>query len=624
MQRRTFIRLGVLGPLSMASNHLFGAVRPADVYSDKVPDGKPHHFCFSRQRFMLDGSIFQIRSGQIDPIRIPRDYWCKRIRMAKAMGLNTISSYLVWNVMEGEPGQFDMKTGRLDFARFIELCAQEGMWVYLRPGPYICGERDFGGLPVWLLRDPNINIRNASDEHFMGAVAQYFDAIAPVIRPLMSDNGGPVLMVQIENEYASFGHDLNYLKKLELMWRERGIDGPFSISDGLSELLRANTYEPGAALGLDPGLEYAKAQVVAGEAPVFEGEGYPGHLSHWGDRDIPVGSFDMALRQLMESGRSFNIYEINGGTNFGFGAGANCSDDGSNFKPDITSYDRGDPIDERGVPTDEYYRLRTIISSATKQSPIAVPDPSPAITFAPTKVRPWASIWDNLPKPYHAERPQANELLTGQLHGMVLYRKTIELNESAVLQINGVHDYATVFANGCLLGNVSRLQRKDIEVSSGNTFLLSSEKLETVTLDVLVDSFGHVNYGHYLDRKGLTEDVLLNGTVLCSWQVFSLPLHENDILCLRPSKRDITRPGIFFRSTVYLERLGDCYVDMNAWDKGYVWINNHLLGRYWSIGPQQRLYCPAEWWRKGASEVIIFDQHRTAPANICGRETLYY
>ncbi|HEX7340424.1 MAG TPA: beta-galactosidase [Rhodanobacteraceae bacterium] len=591
----------------------------ASSMSTAEPDAHPHKFGFARQQFMLDGQVFQIRSGQMDPIRIPREHWRQRIRMAKAMGLNTIALYVMWNALESEPGKFDLDTGRCDFAHFIDLCAAEGMWVYLRPGPYVCAEWDFGGLPTYLLRDPSMRIRDGKDKRYMAAVARYMDAVAPRIKSRMVANGGPILMVQVENEYASFGKDLAYLETLQKMWRARGIEGPFSLSDGLGQIEHTKTYIPGTALGLDGGTHFAKAQLIAGEAPVWVGEGYTGWLSHWGDKDFQTSHYSTTLRELMDAGRSFNLYEVHGGTSFGFGAGANAAADGDSFGADLTSYDYGAPINERGVATGEYHRLRAIIFGVLGRAPVAMPEPPVAIEFGAVTPTPWASVWDNLPAPREVKHPQANELLFHQPHGLVLYRKRVEVAKAGTLDLPGVHDYATVFADGKLVGTVSRVQAKGVpeghavEVPAG-----------TRQLDILVDCFGHVGYGHYThDYKGLVEDVRLDGAVLEGWQVYSLPLASGDVARLKPTADASRQPGVFFRARVDLASPADCFVDMSAWHKGYVWVNGHLLGRYWKIGPQQRLYCPQGWWKAGANEVLIFDQQQTHPAPIRGRVSLH-
>src|SRR5690348_10709326 len=261
MRRRDFLRLSVLAPLS-AFAACAKVTRPAPrVQTEIVPDGRAHSFELAARQFMLDGAPFTIRSGEMHPIRIPREYWRHRIRMAKAMGLNTISLYVMWNALESEPGVFDLTTDRRDFAQFIRICQDEGMWVYLRPGPYICGEWDFGGLPPYLLRHPHIRVRDRDDADYMAAVRRDIATIAPVVQPLMAVNGGPVLMLQIENEYASFGRDLGYLEAVRGWWEAQGVHGPFSISDGLEQVRKANTYVPGTALGLDGDIDFTAAQI---------------------------------------------------------------------------------------------------------------------------------------------------------------------------------------------------------------------------------------------------------------------------------------------------------------------------------------------------------------------------
>lgn len=623
MKRRTFLRLSVLAPLALGAGQVM-ADETTGTMSHAAPDGHVHKFELARQQFMLDGRPLQIRCGQMDPIRIPRIYWRKRIRMAKAMGLNTIACYLMWNTMESEPGQFDLTTGRRDFAHFIDLCAEEGMWVYLRPGPYVCAEWDFGGLPAWLLRDPGMKVRHADNKHYMQAVTRYFDAIAPLIEPRMVARGGPILMLQLENEYAFFGTDLGYLETLQRMWVERGIHGAFGIADVLSKVDASGTYVPGTALGLDAHRipDFAAAQAMAGEMPVWISEGYTGWLSHWGDSGFQQDTYAATLRKLMGEGRSFNLYEVNGGTSFGFGAGANADANGEHFQADITSYDYGAPINERGEPTDDYHRFRSIISGVLGQHLPDIPARPPAEPFAPVEVKPWASLWDHLPSPGHVLRPRSNEVLFGQGQGMVLYRIDAHVDAGTPLRIEGVHDYATVFADGHYVGSISRFQGSGLP--TGDTFTLPASAGKTTRIDILIDSFGHVNFGHDIrDGKGLVGNVHLGKQKLQGWKVFSLPLDEAYVNTLKPSAQPARRPGIFFHAQVTRETHADCYIDMSAWNKGYLWVNDHLLGRYWHIGPQQRLYCPASFWRKGNNRVLVFDQHRSKAASIRGMKTLH-
>jgi len=613
MRRRDFLRLSVLAPLS-AFAACAAVTRPVPLaQTDIWPDGRPRSFKLAARQFMLDGAPFTIRSGEMHPIRIPRDYWRHRIRMAKAMGLNTISLYVMWNALESEPGVFDLTTGRRDFARFIRICQDEGMWVYLRPGPYICGEWDFGGLPPYLLRHPHLRVRDKDDPDYMAAVRRYIAAIAPVVQPLMAANGGPILMLQVENEYASYGRDLGYLEVLRALWQQHGIDGPFSISDGLDPLRKAHTYLPGAALGLDGDTDLAAGQAIAGELPVWMGEGYPGWLTHWGDKDFARGDFAATLRKLLDESRSFNLYVVHGGTNFGFGAGANANDDGSHFQSVITSYDYGAPIDERGVATPDYHVFRAMLAVHARRPLPDVPEPPPAIHFAPVTPKPFALLWDNLPQAKRVKRPLGNELLLGQGRGMVLYRRRIR--GGGMLVLDGVRDYALVFKGGRFVDSVSRVEHPSLH--SNPAIALPGDASEAETLEILVDSFGHVGYGHAMaDRKGIVGDVLLDGEPLRDWEVFSLPLDDAWLGNLKPLRTVPTRPGVFFHAALQLVRPGDCYLDMSGWNKGYLWVNGRLLGRYWHIGPQQRLFCPGVWLREGNNDVLVLDLHRIDPAPI--------
>ena len=617
MERRDFLRFALLTPLAAAIPLAEGA-SSAKATFEPLPDGNVHRFELGRREFLLDGAPFQIRSGEMHPSRIPAEYWQHRIRMAKAMGLNTIAIYLMWNYFESEPGQFDFTTERRDFVRFIHLCQQEGMWVYLRPGPYVCAEWDLGGLPAYLLRDPTIRVRTKDDARYMAAVERYMSAVGPKLAPLMASRGGPILMMQIENEYASFGHDLDYLLRLRTMWQAQGIEGPFSIADGLTEIQKTHTYVPGTALGLDGDMDFAAAQTLVGDAPVWESEGYPGWLTHWGDITFQSGHYAPTLRKLLAEGRSFNMYVVHGGTNFGFTAGANARDDYADFEPVITSYDYGAPINERGEPTADYHAFRALLRPHAAH-PVPDPPPAPPTThFDDVIARPYASVWDNLPLPARmVKKPDPNEILFAQNSGMVVYRKTL-LN-GGMLNMEGLRDYGTVFSDGKYLDYVSRVNKPGLHVKHYVDIPPPANGAGTI-VDILVDSFGHVGYGQAMyDFKGIVGAVTLDGEELQDWQAHSLLIDEAYVAGLPPMLSDspsALRPGLFFKAIVMLDKVGDCYLDMSEWDKGYVWVNGKLLGRYWRIGPQQRLYCPAPWLSRGRNEVMVFDMHRVAPTAI--------
>ncbi|MFD9793914.1 beta-galactosidase [Streptomyces sp. NPDC059070] len=624
MHRRTLLRAAALSPLAafavsggraFAAGHTFGF----------SPDGAD---------FVLDGAAFQIRAGELHPARIPVPYWTHRIRMAKALGLNTIALYLMWNYLEERPGAFDLTTDRRDFAAFIRLCGQEGMYVLLRPGPYVCAEWDLGGLPSYLLAKPSARLRvnAAQDPDYMAAVSRYIAAIAPVVRPLMAANGGPVLMVQIENEYGSYGSDSAYLEALRQLWLAAGIEGPFYTQDGLGQVTANHTNVTGGAIGLSGGTsaDIKRCRTAFPRVPALSGELYPGWLTHWGEATFAGLGTDLttSLRELMNARQSFNLYVVHGGTNFGYWAGANANDDGTGYTPHITSYDYGAPITEQGRPAPRYPAYRSLIGSYPGVTLPPVPDPVPTLTRtggdAPTPVA-YASLWDNLPDPLPAARTVTPQPMEdhGQNSGFLLHRKTLAGYTGATLDTGPVHDYATVFLDGTYRGALSRPAlpapyATPLKATTGTRLPLGAAGGRP-TLDILVEGMGRINYGHGLvDRKGLTGQVSLADAgpltgVLTEWQTYALPVDEAYVTSLRPVISDPGRAGIFFRATVDLAGTGDTYLDMSGWTKGVVWVNGHNLGRYWSIGPQQRLYCPAPWLTVGRNEILVLDLHQLRP-----------
>ncbi|CAD7384113.1 beta-galactosidase [Xanthomonas arboricola] len=611
MKRRSLCTFGLLAPFGLAA-------APALLSSlhAPLPDGRPHAFGFERGQFVLDQQPWQLRSGEMHPLRIARADWLHRIRMANALGLNTIALYLMWNAYEREPGQFDFDTGERDFVAFIRLCQQEGLWVYLRPGPYVCAEWTLGGLPPYLLREPGMRLRDAGDARYMAAVQRYIAAVAPRIAPLMASAGGPVLMLQIENEYSMQGSDVGYLQTVAALWRAHGIDGPFSLAEGMKDLRRRKAYLPGAALGLDGADldELQEAKQFAGTAPVWVAEGYPGWLTHWGEDDFAKRDYAPTLQQLMAAGYSFNLYMVHGGSNFGLSAGANAEDDGSQFQPALTSYDYGAPIDEGGRATPAYMTLRRIIARHSSTALPAIPPAPPRARFASVTAHPVAALWDNLsPTPVHTERPTDNQRLLKQNLGLVVYRRRIAAGTQ--LELGKVHDYAVVQLDGEEIGHVSRMPHA--RLNSAPQLPLPQAASNERRLDVLVDSFGHINFGPALgDAKGLLGPVLLDGRELRDWQVYGLPLDDDKAPTLRPLQGPPTRPGLYFAAAIALESVGDVYIDMSQWRKGYLWVNGRLLGRYWDIGPQQCLFCPGAWLKKGDNAVLVLDLHRLQPTAI--------
>ena len=376
-----------------------------------------HTFRLGENQFWLDDKPFQIISGEIHPSRIPMEYWRHRVQMIKAMGCNTVACYIMWNYHESQPGKFDFETGNHNIEQFIRIVQEEGMYLLFRPGPYVCGEWDFGGLPAYLLSTPDIKIR-CMDSRYTAAVERYVKQISPLIKKYEVTNGGPILMVQVENEYG-------YMKWLHDLWRSEGLTVPFYTADGATpHMLEAGTL-PGVAIGLDPAAseaEFAEALKVRPDASVFCSELYPGWLTHWRERwnGAPTQRVVSDVKWLMDNGKSFNYYVIHGGTNFGFWAGANTAGNGA-YQPDVTSYDYDSPINEQGQATPKYMALRELMQKYSKKKLPAIPEPIPSITFPTVQTQRFTSIWDNLPQARQLVQPMPMEMLN-QYEGLILYR----------------------------------------------------------------------------------------------------------------------------------------------------------------------------------------------------------
>ena len=594
-----------------------------------------HVFTLSKNDFLLDGKPFQIVSGEMHPARIPREYWQHRIRMAKAMGCNTIAVYIFWNYHELTPGDFDFTTDNRDIAAFIRLCKQEGMWVLLRPGPYVCAEWDWGGLPTYLLKIPDIKVR-CMDPRYMNAVSRYVTRLSKEVAPLQCDRGGPILMVQVENEYGSYANDRTYLETLRKLWLQQGITVPFYTADGPTAFMLDAGSLDGCAIGLDSGSgdkDFAQAQQHNPNVPAFSSESYPGWLTHWKEawQKPDTAGILREVSYLLTHQRSFNLYVVHGGTNFGFTAGANAFSP-VQFQPDVTSYDYNAPISEQGQATPKYYALRRLIGQHVTYKIPEPPAPIPTMEIPPVSLQPYTSVWDHLPPAKRSPQPLPMEAFD-QKAGLILYRTKLIGHKSGSLTITEPHDYALIFLNGRLIDTVFRDGGKW-------TVQLPKTDVKDPVLDILVEGMGHINFAQYMiDRKGITDRVTLNGMTLMDWEIFSLPLDEQYMQQVRGAGDSPTAGsspalkggvggvekatnGIFFKGNFDLTETADTYIDMSSFKKGVVWINGHNLGRYWYVGPQQRLYCPASWLKKGRNEVLVLDLHQREAATVRGMRTL--
>jgi beta-galactosidase len=588
------------------------------IISNVSAQRQQHIFSLGKSQFLLDKKPLQIISGEMHPARIPKIYWRNRIQMAKAMGCNTIAAYVFWNYHESEPGVFDFKTENRDIAEFIRICQQEGMWVILRPGPYVCAEWDFGGIPPYLLKIPDIKIR-CMDPRYMAAAKRYMTKLSAIVKPLLCTNGGPILMMQIENEYGSFGNDKTYLETLRKIWIRNGINVPFYTADGASAFMLEAGNIDGAAIGLDSGTseaDFDQAKKRNPNVPAFSSETYPGWLTHWGEKWARPDTTDLLkeVKFLLDTKRSFNLYVIHGGTNFGFMAGANAFS-ATQFQPDITSYDYDAPINEQGQPTPKYFALRKLISQYVKYKIPDVPKTVEAISIPEIKMQAFSSVWNNLPKPIASPQPKPMEAL-GQYSGYILYKTKLIGHKSGKLTITEPHDYATIFLNGKYVGKIER---------DGGKWSIDLPKsdVKNPVLEIFVEGMGHINFAQFMiDRKGITDRVTLNGMTLMNWDIYKLPFDGQYIRSLKPAMADSQRKGFFFKGSFNLNKIADTYIDLSKYTKGVIWINGHNLGRYWDIGPQKRLYCPASWLIKGNNEVLIFDLHQTEAASVSGEKTL--
>lgn len=570
-------------------------------------------FTIGPSDFLLNGKRFQIKAGEMHPSRVPHEYWADRLRMIHAMGLNTVSIYTFWNIHEPREGHFDF-SGDADMAQFVRLAQKEGLWVILRPGPYVCAEWEFGGYPAWLLKEREMKVRS-QDPRFLAAAAQYLRKLGEQLAPLQITHGGPIIMVQTENEYGSFGSDHVYMQKMLDMERAAGFDVPFFTADGGGNMM-ASGHLPDALPGLNGGngknimKEIGKYRP---NGPWFVPEDYPGWLDHWGEPHAHTG-IDGLVRETewkLTNNVSFCFYMIYGGTNFGFMNGANY---GGKFQPQPTSYDYDAPIDEMGRPTAKYFALRKVLAQhlAPGETLPEVPTLRPTIEIPKIKITGTSNLLANPGQPVKSETPLSFEDLD-QSYGYVLYRTRISGPVEATLKINQLRDYAVVCIDGKRVATLDRRYKQEavpLKISG-----------PSAQLDILVENGGRINYGSQMvsNRKGILGAVMLGDQELSGWEMFKLPFDR------APKRADAGTASavapFVAHGTFELRQVGDTFLDLSGWGKGIVLVNGHNLGRYWYIGPQQTLYCPGVWLKKGKNEIVLFEQLRDGVRPLVGSKT---
>lgn len=565
------------------------AVCAAEAHSFTVKDGQ----------FQLDGKPFQIISGSIHYERVPRAYWRDRLKMAKAMGLNAITTYVFWNKLEPKPGVFNF-TGNNDVAEFIREAQQEGLYVILRPGPYACAEWEFGGFPSWLLKNHSMVVRS-SDPKFIAAATDYMNHLGQQVAPLQVGNGGPIIAVQVENEYGSFGDDHAYMEQIHRMIVNAGFtkaqlytaDGPEELAAGaLPELPAVINFGPGGAQH-----GFALLKKFRPNGPFMTGEYWDGWFDHWGAKHSVTNTAQEVkdLDWMLKQGYSMSLYMFEGGTSFGWMNGANSN--GKNYQPDVTSYDYDAPLTENGQPTPKYYAFRKVIEQDTGVTPPPVPKAPqpralPAFTLGQS-----ASLWDNLPPPVHSEQPLSMEDL-GQSYGYILYRTELHGPVNGDLVLTTLQDYAQVYLDGKLVGTLDR--------RLGTSQLPLNVTADKARLDILVENTGRVNYTVVIrgERVGILGGVTLGGKPLTGWDNYTLPmLTPQD---LKYTAKPCTGP-CFYRASFNVDQPADTFLDTSTLYKGEAWINGRALGRFWDIGPQKALYLPAPWLKSGKNTVVVFE-----------------
>jgi beta-galactosidase len=540
--------------------------------------------------------------------RVPREYWRDRFRKARAMGLNTISTYVFWNFHEPSPGHYDF-AGQKDIAEYIREAGQEGLHVILRPGPYVCAEWEWGGYPGWLFADTSIVVRS-TDPKFIGPAARWLDRLGQELNPLLSAHGGPIMAVQVENEYGSFDQDTTYMRwQLEALKHAGFGSVLLYTADGDVQLPRGTLPDLPAVVNFGPGeadSAFARLARFRPKGPLMSGEYWAGWFDQWGRQHHSTNAQQQTreLSWMLTRGYSMNLYMFHGGTTPGFFNGANI--DNGHYRPQTSSYDYDSALDESGRPTPKYFAFRDAIAAATHQAPLPLPAIDSAIAVTPFRLGQSASLWTSTAEGAFGEL-RSMELL-GQAYGYLAYGSVLTRATRGALVVRDVRDYAQVYVGDSLVGTLDRRLGQD-------SLMLDVPANEKVL--ILVENSGRVNFAKPLreERKGITRGVWLAGQEIHRWAMARYSM--DSVPAPEWSTGAMTGPG-FYRGTFTLAKTGDTFLDTRGWGKGTVWVNGHHLGRFWSIGPQQTLYVPGPWLKVGVNEVVVFDLERPTQRTMSG------
>lgn len=577
-----------------------------------------HTFSIGDKTFLLDGKPFLIKAAEMHYTRIPAEYWEHRIQMCKALGMNTICIYAFWNIHEQKEGVFDFK-GQNDIAAFCRLAQKHGMYIMLRPGPYVCSEWEMGGLPWWLLKKKDIKLRT-NDAYFLERTKLFMNEIGKELADLQVSRGGNIIMVQVENEYGAYATDKEYIANIRDIVKGAGFtDVPLFQCDwsstfqrnGLDDLVWTINFGTGANIDA----QFKKLQEARPNAPLMCSEFWSGWFDHWGRKHETRDAETMVsgIKDMLDRHISFSLYMTHGGTTFGHWGGANSPA----YSAMCSSYDYDAPISEAGWATPKYYKLREMMMQYADSAQVIpdVPVAYPVIEIPEFELKEVAPLFDNLPEPKLSEDIKPMEQFD-QGWGTILYRTSLpEVKEGTTLLIDEVHDWAQVYADGKLLGRLDRRRGQ-------NSLVLPSLQKGT-RLDILVEAMGRVNFDVAIhDRKGITNKVeLLTETdkkELKNWEVYSFPVDYDFAESKKYAEGEKLDAPAYYRATFELDRVGDVFLDMQTWGKGMVWVNGKTMGRFWKIGPQQTLFMPGCWLKKGKNEIIVLDLLGPEKATVSG------
>lgn len=565
--------------------------------------------CYQGEQFLLDQKPFRFLSGTIHYFRVTPDYWEDRLKKLRACGFNAVETYTCWNLHERQEGKFDF-SGGLDVARFVQTAQQLGLYVILRPGPYICAEMDFGGLPSWLLNRPGLALR-CNNPMFLQKVSAYYKQLFDRLRPYLGENGGNIIAVQVENEYGSYGNDKDYLRAVAQIYRDNGVNEFFFTSDGPNQLMLGGgslpEYLATANFGSRGKEHFDTLRRFAPERPVMCTEFWNGWFDHWYEQHHRRESDETAeqLEQMLRDGGSVNLYMFHGGTNFGFTNGANH--DGC-YQPTVTSYDYDCPVSECGDLTEKYFAIKRVAEQYMGKAPDLQVGNLPKKDYGIVKLTRQTPLFVHLPQPVES----ANTLTMEQLEqdfGFVLYETVLHGPfERSELTIEGLHDRAMIYVDGKLAGIQERTGRRN------DVIYLELEPGQTAVLRILVENMGRINYGpKLLDCKGILRGVKLGCQYQFGWKHYPLPCDCPQQQGYEPvpekCKMDFKESGpLFLKGSFTVRQREDTFVRLDGFTKGNVYINGFNLGRYWNpAGPQKTLYLPAPLLHEGENELVVLE-----------------